>query len=82
MTGTYNAKERDGITVSQGGYSTQIVVDERYVLAISDKLDLKAVAPLLCAGITTWSPLRFANVKKGTKVGVVGLGGLGMKVKF
>lgn len=83
MTGTYNAMERDGITVSQGGYSTQIVVDERYVLHISDKLDMKAAAPLLCAGITTYSPLRFANVTKGTKVGVVGLGGLGhMGVKF
>ena len=45
MTGTYNAIERDGVTVSQGGYSTQIVVDERYVLSVSDKLDLKAVAP-------------------------------------
>lgn len=83
MTDTYNAMERDGVTVSQGGYSTQIVVDERYVLRVSDKLDLKAVAPLLCAGITTYSPLRFANVGKGTKVGVVGLGGLGhMGVKF
>jgi alcohol dehydrogenase (NADP+) len=83
MTGTYNAMERDGVTVSQGGYSTQIVVDERFVLGVPDKLDLKAVAPLLCAGITTYSPLRFANVTKGTKVGVVGLGGLGhMGVKF
>jgi uncharacterized zinc-type alcohol dehydrogenase-like protein len=83
MTGTYNAIERDGVTIAQGGYSTQIVVDERYVLAVSDKLDLKAVAPLLCAGITTYSPLRFANVTEGTKVGVVGLGGLGhMGVKF
>ncbi|RYY72146.1 MAG: NAD(P)-dependent alcohol dehydrogenase, partial [Chitinophagaceae bacterium] len=83
MTGTYNAMERDGVTVSQGGYSSQIVVDERYVLSVSDQLDLKAVAPLLCAGITTYSPLRFANVSTGTKVGVVGLGGLGhMGVKF
>lgn len=83
MTGTYNAMERDGVTISQGGYSTQIIVDERYVLSVSDKLELKAVAPLLCAGITTYSPLRFANVTKGTKVGVVGLGGLGhMGVKF
>jgi alcohol dehydrogenase (NADP+) len=83
MTGTYNAMERDRVTVSQGGYSTQIVVDERYVLNVSNKLDLKAVAPLLCAGITTYSPLRFAKVTKGTKVGVVGLGGLGhMGVKF
>src|SRR5882724_6471426 len=77
MTGTYNAIERDGKTISQGGYSTQIVTDEKYVLHISDKLDLKAVAPLLCAGITTYSPLRYANVTKGKKVGVIGLGGLG-----
>ncbi|MDE3234337.1 MAG: NAD(P)-dependent alcohol dehydrogenase [Bacteroidota bacterium] len=83
MTGTYNAMERDGKTVAQGGYSTQIVTDEKYVLHVSDKLDLKAVAPLLCAGITTYSPLRYAGVTKGMKVGVVGLGGLGhMGVKF
>jgi len=83
MTGTYNGYERDGKTISQGGYSTQIVTDERYVLSISPKLDLKAVAPLLCAGITTYSPLRYMNVKKGMKVGVIGLGGLGhMGVKF
>ncbi|MDB5232923.1 MAG: NAD(P)-dependent alcohol dehydrogenase [Chitinophagaceae bacterium] len=83
MTGTYNSMERDGKTIAQGGYSTQIVVDEKYVLHVSDKLDLKAVAPLLCAGITTYSPLRYANVGKGTKVGVAGLGGLGhMGVKF
>src|SRR3954464_201356 len=59
MTGTYNTIERDGVTVAQGGYSTQIVVDERYVHKISEKLDLKAVAPLLWAGITTYSPLRY-----------------------
>jgi alcohol dehydrogenase (NADP+) len=83
MTGTYNTYERDKVTIAQGGYSTQIVVDENYVLSVSDKLNLAAVAPLLCAGITTYSPLRFANVKKGMKVGVVGLGGLGhMGVKF
>ena len=83
MTGTYNSIERDGVTIAQGGYSTQIVTDEKYVLHISDKLDLKAVAPLLCAGITTYSPLRFAGVAKGMKVGVIGLGGLGhMGVKF
>ncbi len=83
MTGTYNTMERDGKTVAQGGYSTQIVVDERYVLSISPKLDLKAVAPLLCAGITTYSPLRYVNVTKGTRVAVAGLGGLGhMAVKF
>ena len=83
MTGTYNTLERDGKTVAQGGYSTQIVVNERYVLKVSDKLDLKAVAPLLCAGITTYSPLKYVGVKEGTKVGVIGLGGLGhMGVKF
>ncbi len=83
MTGTYNAQERDGSGITQGGYSTQIVVNERYVLSIADSLDLKAVAPLLCAGITTYSPLRYAGVTKGMKVAVMGLGGLGhMAVKF
>jgi uncharacterized zinc-type alcohol dehydrogenase-like protein len=83
MTGTYNATERDGVTIAQGGYSSNIVTDERYVYHISSNLDLKAVAPLLCAGITTYSPLRYAGVTKGTKVAVVGLGGLGhMGVKF
>ena len=83
MTGTYNAYERDGKTLAQGGYSTQIVTDEHYVLHVSPKLDLKAVAPLLCAGITTYSPLRYVGVKPGMKVGVIGLGGLGhMGLKF
>ncbi|HEY0432656.1 MAG TPA: NAD(P)-dependent alcohol dehydrogenase, partial [Chitinophagaceae bacterium] len=83
MTGTYNNYERDKITVAQGGYSTRIVCDERWVYAVSAKLDLKAVAPLLCAGITTYSPLRFAGVAKGDRVAVAGLGGLGhMAVKF
>lgn len=83
ITGTYNAYERDGKTIAQGGYSTQIVTDEKYVLKISPKVDLKSVAPLLCAGITTYSPLRYAQVGKGTRVGVVGLGGLGhMGLKF
>ncbi len=83
MTGTYNTKERDGVTIAQGGYSTQIVVKERFVVSISEKLDLAGAAPLLCAGITTYSPLRFAGVKAGQKVGVLGLGGLGhMGVKF
>ena len=83
MTGTYNGYERDHITVAQGGYSTQIVCAERWVYHISDKLDLAGVAPLLCAGITTYSPLRYANVKAGDKVAVAGLGGLGhMAVKF
>jgi alcohol dehydrogenase (NADP+) len=83
MTGTYNNYERDKITMAQGGYSTQIVCDERYVYSISENLDLAGAAPLLCAGITTYSPLMFANVKKGDRVAVAGLGGLGhMAVKF
>ena len=83
MTGTYNGIERDGKTPTYGGYSTQIVVDENYTLHISDNLELAGVAPLLCAGITTYSPLRYVGVTKGHKVGVLGLGGLGhMAVKF
>lgn len=83
MTGTYNGYERDKKTVAQGGYSTQIVCDERWVYHISDKLYLPGTAPLLCAGITTYSPLKYANVKPGDKVAVAGLGGLGhMAVKF
>ena len=83
MTGTYNTMERDGKTIAQGGYSSQIVTDERYVFSISPKLDLAGTAPLLCAGITAYSPLRFAGVTNGTKVGIIGLGGLGhMGVKF
>jgi alcohol dehydrogenase (NADP+) len=82
-TGTYNAYERDGKTISQGGYSSQIVVDQDFVLKISDKLPIEGVAPLLCAGITTYSPLRHWKVGKGHKVAVLGLGGLGhMAVKF
>ena len=83
MTGTYNGYERDKKTMTQGGYSSAIVTDERWVYHVSDKLDMAATAPLLCAGITTYSPLRFAGVKKGMKVGIIGLGGLGhMGVKF
>lgn len=83
MTGTYNNYERDKITLAQGGYSTRIVTDERWVYQVSDRLNLAGVAPLLCAGITTYSPLRFANVQPGDKVAVAGLGGLGhMAVKF
>ena len=82
MVGTYSAREKDG-SVTQGGYSKQIVVDENYVLRISDKSPLAEVAPLLCAGITTYSPLRHWKVAKGHKLGVVGLGGLGhMAVKL
>jgi uncharacterized zinc-type alcohol dehydrogenase-like protein len=81
-TVTYNGRDKNG-EVTQGGYSTSIVVDENYVLRISNKLDLAATAPLLCAGITTYSPLRHWKVGKGSKVGVMGLGGLGhMGLKF
>jgi uncharacterized zinc-type alcohol dehydrogenase-like protein len=81
--GTYNALERDGKTITYGGYSKQIVTTEEFVLKLSEKLDLKAVAPLLCAGVTTWSPLRHWKVGAGHKLGVLGLGGLGhMAVKF
>ncbi|HZY82615.1 MAG TPA: NAD(P)-dependent alcohol dehydrogenase, partial [Cyclobacteriaceae bacterium] len=83
MTGTYNAYERGSKNVTMGGYSTQIVTDERFVYTVSPKLDAKGVAPLLCAGITTYSPLRYVGTSKGHKVGIVGLGGLGhMAVKF
>jgi uncharacterized zinc-type alcohol dehydrogenase-like protein len=82
MVGTYNARDYKG-ELTFGGYSNNIVVDERYVHSISPKLELAAVAPLLCAGITTYSPLRHWKVGKGSKVGVIGLGGLGhMGLKF
>ncbi|GAA3958858.1 NAD(P)-dependent alcohol dehydrogenase [Mucilaginibacter dorajii] len=82
-TQTYNSYERDGKTPTYGGYSNTIVVREEFVLHISDKVDLAAVAPLLCAGITTYSPLRHWKVGKGHKLAVLGLGGLGhMAVKF
>ena len=76
-TFTYVSKDRHDGSVTQGGYSSQIVVDEAFTLHISDKLDPAAAAPLLCAGITTYSPLKHWKVGKGSKVGVVGLGGLG-----
>ncbi len=80
---TYNSYERDGKTPTYGGYSNQIVTDEKFVLHISEKLPLENVAPLLCAGITTYSPLRHWKISKDHKVGVLGLGGLGhMAVKF
>lgn len=80
---TYNGYEQDHKTPTYGGYSNNIVVHEDFVLRISDKLDLASVAPLLCAGITTYSPLRHWNIGKGHKIAVVGLGGLGhMGVKF
>ena len=80
---TYNGTEMDETTPTFGGYSTNIVVDESFALKISPDQNLAAVAPLLCAGITTYSPLRRFGVKAGSKVGIVGLGGLGhMGVKF
>ncbi|WP_121667737.1 NAD(P)-dependent alcohol dehydrogenase [Mesonia aquimarina] len=80
---TYNSKDKHLGGHTFGGYSEKIVVDKEFVLSVPENLDTKATAPLLCAGITTWSPLRHWNVKKGDKVGVVGLGGLGhMGVKF
>src|SRR5580704_1446451 len=83
MSPTYNGYEQDHKTPTMGGYSTQIVVDEKYVLRVSPDLPLEGVAPLLCAGITTYSPLRHWNVGKGHKVGILGLGGLGhMGVKI
>jgi uncharacterized zinc-type alcohol dehydrogenase-like protein len=82
-TVTYNGYERDGKTLSQGGYSTNIVTNQHFVLRVDPGSDLKAVAPLLCAGITTWSPLRHLKVGKGMRVAVAGLGGLGhMGLKF
>lgn len=82
MIGTYNSIGKDGLP-TYGGYSNNLVVDAKYALHIPENLDLKAVAPLLCAGITTYSPLMAWGVKAGQKVAVVGLGGLGhMAVKF
>ena len=83
MTLTYCSPDKKSGGFTCGGYSSSIVVEEAYTLKISDKVDLAATAPLLCAGITTWSPLHHWKVGKGQKVGVVGLGGLGhMGVKF
>ena len=76
-TGTYNGADKHLQGHTFGGYSEKVVVTEDFVLKIPENLDLKAVAPLLCAGITTWSPLRHWNVKAGDKVAIIGLGGLG-----
>ncbi len=82
-TFTYNSEDKHLGGVTYGGYSDSIVVDEAFVLRVPEKLDLASAAPLLCAGITTYSPLRHWKVGKGQKVGIVGLGGLGhMGVKF
>ena len=83
VTYTYNLPDKHLGGVTYGGYSDSIVVDERFVLRVPTNLNLAGVAPLLCAGITTYSPMRHWGVSKGKKVGVVGLGGLGhMAVKF
>lgn len=83
MTPTYNGLERDGVTPTMGGYSDGYVIDENYAVKIPAGLDLAAVAPLLCAGITLYSPLKHWKAGPGKKVAVMGLGGLGhMGVKF
>lgn len=83
FTGTYNGHDKHLGGQTFGGYSQKVVVDEHFVLKVPSNLNLAAVAPLLCAGITTWSPLRHWKVGKGSKVAVVGLGGLGhMAIKL
>ncbi len=83
MTGTYGGVEKETGQPTRGGYSERIVVNEEYVLRVPDNLDPAGAAPLLCAGITTWSPLRHWKAGPGSKVGIVGLGGLGhMGVKL
>jgi len=80
---TYSALEKDGTTVTQGGYSSAIVADERFVLKVASTLAPERAAPLMCAGITTYSPLRRYGIGRGHRLGIVGLGGLGhMAVKF
>ena len=74
MTPTYNGLERDGITPTMGGYSDGYVINENYAVKIPANLDLAAVAPLLCAGITLYSPLKYWNAGPGKKVAVMGLG--------
>jgi uncharacterized zinc-type alcohol dehydrogenase-like protein len=83
VTGTYNAASLDPGGFTYGGYSKHIVVDEHFVLRMPEGLDLAGAAPLLCAGITTYSPLKHWNIQAGMHVGVIGLGGLGhMGIKF
>ncbi|WP_130735173.1 NAD(P)-dependent alcohol dehydrogenase [Flavobacterium sp. J27] len=83
FTGTYNGRDKHLNSQTFGGYSEKVVVDEHFVLRVPENLNLAAVAPLLCAGITTWSPLRHWNVGPNSKVAVVGLGGLGhMAIKL
>jgi len=83
MTGTYNTLERDGQTVAMGGYSDKFVINQEYAVHVPENLDLPGVAPLMCAGITLYSPLKNWKAAPGKKVGIIGLGGLGhMGVKF
>ncbi len=83
MTPTYNGYERDGKTISFGGYSNRFVIDQKYALHVPDSLEFSGVAPLLCAGITLYSPLRFWKTDSKTKVAIMGLGGLGhLGLKF
>ncbi|GEA08152.1 hydroxyacid dehydrogenase [Alteromonas sp. KUL42] len=83
MTPTYGAPDRINGEITQGGYSKHIVVREEFVLSVPESLDIGRVAPILCAGITTYSPLKTWGVKEGSRVGVIGLGGLGhMAVKL
>lgn len=83
MTGTYNGYERDGKTIAFGGYCDGFVIDQDYAVTIPSNLDMAGVAPLLCAGITLYSPIKHFKVGPGMKVAVMGLGGLGhMGVKF
>ena len=83
MTGTYNTLERDGVTVAMGGYSDKFVINQNYAVHVPENLDLPGVAPLMCAGITLYSPLKNWKAGPGKKVGIIGLGGLGhMGVKF
>lgn len=83
FTATYNSEEKTIGGMTFGGYSDSIVVDSKFVVSVPDNLALSAVAPLLCAGVTTWSPLKHWNVQPGQRVGIIGLGGLGhMAVKL
>jgi len=83
FTPTYNGKDRYTGDFTRGGYAKNIIVDQNFVVSVPDNLDPAGVAPLLCAGVTVWSPLRYFDVKPGDKVGVVGLGGLGhMAIKL
>ncbi|MBI3428922.1 MAG: NAD(P)-dependent alcohol dehydrogenase [Actinobacteria bacterium] len=83
MTGTYNTYERDGVSIAMGGYCNNFVIDADYAVHVPENLELAGVAPLLCAGITLYSPLKHWGAQPGMRVGVIGLGGLGhMGVKF